>query len=75
MYRPWPLKRVHPMSTLIMPLDTLTRGLALEVAKEGIRVNGVRPGLISTQMHSDGGEPQRVTRLQDKIPMGRGSSR
>tara|TARA_R110000772_G_scaffold110966_1_gene214588 strand:- start:1260 stop:1754 length:495 start_codon:yes stop_codon:yes gene_type:complete len=53
-------------------LDTLTRGLALEVAKEGIRVNGVRPGLISTQMHSDGGEPQRVTRLQDKIPMGRG---
>ncbi|GAC34698.1 hypothetical protein GPLA_3817 [Paraglaciecola polaris LMG 21857] len=42
------------------------------MAKEGIRVNGVRPGLISTQMHSDGGEPQRVTRLQDKIPMGRG---
>ncbi len=53
-------------------MDTLTRGLALEVANEGIRVNGVRPGLIYTQMHASGGEPDRVTRLQSKIPLQRG---
>jgi NAD(P)-dependent dehydrogenase (short-subunit alcohol dehydrogenase family) len=53
-------------------VDTLTRGLALEVAAEGIRVNGVRPGLIYTEMHASGGEPDRVQRLQEKIPLGRG---
>jgi NAD(P)-dependent dehydrogenase (short-subunit alcohol dehydrogenase family) len=53
-------------------LDTLTRGLALEVAAEGIRVNGVRPGLIYTEMHASGGEPGRVNRLKTKIPMQRG---
>lgn len=53
-------------------LDTLTRGLALEVAAEGIRVNGVRPGLVYTEMHADGGEPGRVDRLKTKIPMQRG---
>ena len=53
-------------------IDTLTRGLALEVAAEGIRVNCVRPGLIYTDMHADGGEPKRVDRLKDKIPMQRG---
>ena len=53
-------------------MDTLTRGLALEVAQEGIRVNGVRPGLIYTEMHASGGEPERVERLQHKIPLGRG---
>lgn len=38
-------------------MDTLTRGLSLEVAAQGIRVNSVRPGLIYTDMHADGGEP------------------
>lgn len=53
-------------------VDTLTRGLALEVAEEGIRVNAVRPGLIYTEMHSSGGEPDRVERLKSKIPLQRG---
>ena len=53
-------------------MDTLTKGLSLEVAAEGIRVNGVRPGLIYTEMHADGGEPGRVDRLKAKIPMQRG---
>ncbi|GGD77859.1 SDR family oxidoreductase [Lacimicrobium alkaliphilum] len=53
-------------------VDTLTRGLALEVAQEGVRVNAVRPGLIYTQMHSSGGEPDRVERLKSKIPLQRG---
>jgi NAD(P)-dependent dehydrogenase (short-subunit alcohol dehydrogenase family) len=53
-------------------VDTLTRGLALEVAAEGIRVNAVRPGLIYTEMHAAGGEPNRVERLKSKIPLQRG---
>ncbi len=53
-------------------VDTMTRGLALEVANEGIRVNAVRPGLIYTDMHADGGEPNRVERLKSKIPLQRG---
>lgn len=53
-------------------MDTFTRGAALEVANEGIRINGVRPGLIYTEMHALGGEPNRVDRLKDKIPLGRG---
>jgi len=53
-------------------IDTLTRGLSLEVASEGIRVNCVRPGLIYTDMHADGGEPERVNRLESIIPLGRG---
>ena len=53
-------------------IDTLTKGLSLEVAKEGIRVNCVRPGLIYTDMHADGGEPERVRRLEGIIPLGRG---
>lgn len=55
-------------------IDTLTRGLALEVAAEGIRVNAVRPGLIYTDMHADGGEPGRVDRLKLRIPMQRGGN-
>lgn len=53
-------------------LDTMTRGLSHEVAAEGIRVNGVRPGLIHTGIHADGGEPGRVARLRERIPMQRG---
>jgi NAD(P)-dependent dehydrogenase (short-subunit alcohol dehydrogenase family) len=53
-------------------LDSMTRGLALEVAAEGIRVNGVRPGLINTDILADGGEPDRVERLRERIPMQRG---
>lgn len=53
-------------------IDTLTRGLSLEVAAEGIRVNCVRPGLINTDMHADGGEPERVKRLKSIIPLQRG---
>jgi len=53
-------------------VDTLTRGLSLEVAAEDIRVNCVRPGLIYTEMHADGGEHGRVDRLKAKLPMQRG---
>ncbi|MFT4925496.1 MAG: NAD(P)-dependent dehydrogenase (short-subunit alcohol dehydrogenase family) [Phenylobacterium sp.] len=53
-------------------IDTLTTGLSLEVAAQGMRVNCVRPGCIYTQMHADGGEPGRVDRLKDAIPMKRG---
>ncbi len=53
-------------------VDTMTKGLALEVAAEGIRVNAVRPGMIYTDMHASGGEPNRVDRLKEKIPMQRG---
>lgn len=53
-------------------IDTLTIGLAKEVAKQNIRVNGVRPGLIYTDMHRDGGEANRVDRLKDMLPLARG---
>ncbi len=53
-------------------VDTLTRGLSLELAAEGIRVNCVRPGFIHTQMHADGGEANRVDRIKDTIPLKRG---
>ena len=53
-------------------IDALTRGLALEVAGEGIRVNGVRPALIRTDIHAAGGMPDRVDRLMSGTPLGRG---
>jgi len=53
-------------------LDALTIGLAKEVAGEGVRVNGVRAGIIHTDIHASGGEPGRVDRLGPQLPMKRG---
>lgn len=53
-------------------MDTLTLGLSVEVAAEGIRVNCVRPGFIYTDIHADGGEPGRVDRVKEFTPMKRG---
>jgi len=53
-------------------IDTLTTGLSIEVADDGIRVNCVRPGFINTTMHADGGEPDRINRVRENIPLKRG---
>jgi NAD(P)-dependent dehydrogenase (short-subunit alcohol dehydrogenase family) len=55
-------------------IDTFTLGLAREVAAEGVRVNGVRPGIISTDIHASGGEPDRAERLAPQVPMQRAGS-
>ncbi|QBK03839.1 SDR family NAD(P)-dependent oxidoreductase [Hylemonella gracilis] len=52
-------------------VDTFTRGLAREVATEGIRVNAVRPGVIETDIHASGGQPDRAQRMAGMIPMQR----
>ncbi|WP_455384475.1 SDR family oxidoreductase [Acidihalobacter prosperus] len=55
-------------------VDTLTVGLAKEVGGTGIRVNAVRPGVIYTDIHASGGEPDRVERVKSGVPMRRGGS-
>jgi len=53
-------------------LDTMTTGLAKEVAAEGIRVNAVRAGHVYTELHASGGEPDRVERVKSLVAMKRG---
>ncbi|MDK1289425.1 SDR family oxidoreductase [Pseudoalteromonas umbrosa] len=55
-------------------IDSFTKGLSLELAAEGIRVNGVRPGCIYTDIHADGGEPNRVDRVAELLPLKRGGT-
>lgn len=52
-------------------VDALTLGLAEEVAADGVRVVGVAPGLIRTDIHTDAGEPDHLARVAPTVPMGR----
>ncbi len=53
------------------PIDTLTLGLSKELGPEGVRVNAIRPGLIETEIHASGGEPDRARTLGRSTPLGR----
>ena len=52
-------------------IDTLTRGLSIELGPEGVRVNGIRPGMIETDIHASGGEPERAHTIGATAPLGR----
>ncbi|GAB7052413.1 SDR family oxidoreductase [Catenuloplanes indicus JCM 9534] len=52
-------------------VDTITRGLGLEAAARGIRVVGIRPGVIDTEIHASGGDPDRAKRVGPTLPLGR----
>ena len=62
----------HVLLATIPGVVALTQSLAKEVARDGIRVNAVRPGLIHTAIQARGGEVDRVDRLAGSVPMGRG---
>jgi NAD(P)-dependent dehydrogenase (short-subunit alcohol dehydrogenase family) len=55
-------------------LNSMTIGLSREVAEEGIRVNAVLAGHIQTELHASGGEPNRIERVKDQVPMKRGGT-
>ena len=55
-------------------IDVFTMGLAKEVALEGIRVNAVRPGIIATDIHASGGQPDRAAEMAPTVPMQRAGS-
>ncbi|MEZ5850344.1 MAG: SDR family oxidoreductase [Hyphomicrobiaceae bacterium] len=55
-------------------VESMTVGMAKELAAEGIRVNGLRPGLIDTDIHARAGQPDRLKKLEASVPLGRGGT-
>jgi NAD(P)-dependent dehydrogenase (short-subunit alcohol dehydrogenase family) len=55
-------------------VESMTVGMAKELAGEGIRVNGIRPGLIDTDIHARAGQPDRLKKLEASVPLGRGGT-